>query len=82
MGGGFDARVAVSTVDTQLTGVQRVAVRYRLRRHVSDVGRLRRRSVGDQEDDVRRHDHSRHTDRILDAVGPLWEEEGVDAASP
>src|SRR6478735_4065462 len=78
----FDRVVTVPAVNTELSGVQRVAVRDRLLRHVADVGRFRGSAVPDERDQVDRRNSKHDSCDLPSFIGPAREYEQIHHQKP
>src|SRR6478609_8867825 len=78
----LDGVVAVPAVDAELTGVQRMAVRDRLLRHVADVRRFRGSAVPDERDQVDRRDPKHDSCDLPSFIGPAREYEQIHHQKP
>jgi hypothetical protein len=75
----FDGGVAVTTIDSELPGVQLVAVRHGLTRHVAYIGVLGRKVVPDTRHYQDDGDEGAADDIAGNSVDPLWKNLGHDA---
>ena len=71
--GVLDRVVTVSAVHAQLTCMQAVAERHRLRRHVPDISRLWTEPPGHHEGHIQRRCSTHHEYEWENQVGPFWE---------
>jgi hypothetical protein len=74
MAGNFDETVAITTVQSELTGVNLVRKGHRLGRLISDTGVLRREIVGDPHRNARSDESERDGQFQRKPVGPARKE--------
>ena len=78
----FDRGVTVTTVDCQLSGVERVAERDRLLRLIADVGCLRGKAKVDDEECIKDSSGTTRAKEILDFVRPRRKVKQAHFCSP
>ena len=74
MGGVLDGIVAVATVDSEFTSMQRVGVRNRLFWHVSDIRGRWTESVGDDINRIEGERCSKKKGTRQQQVAPFWKD--------